>query len=474
MTSIKRKFSDISAEEKFETFIHGTIYIGGTKWRTLLILILATKFNSLCLLNPEIIDEKGQLIHHHLPKLGENQYDIENYGRRKVEPVDTYGIKWQVVERKNREGKSELTGVLLLPLILQDSFENFYNATKSCLERGDSKHILDRPNPYTFTILDRNLKRRRIENDYDAILEGEEFPDIENPKYILSNAPNHDSKGSNHDSKGSKYIEYDPYQDDNYVPSDSDTSDDSSEEEDTTYEGNDEELPFKVPVSKNVSRKGPRYIIMPMGIVAYIRGNKNGHAIVLVFDRKTAKIYHFDPNGDSEIEEYLENEMLKQIKKAFQGFYKNLVYPESRRLPLVVRASKRICISGPQAAQEETLESSEDFKIFTDFVNEKHPKSSKKYIDAYKYKMSGTCTVWSFIYMYLLLYYPDAESEDIIRIMIKKDLNLNNILSKIVHILSTIIITIIEGNMEYADIIKYIKQKDIQEALSIEKFFDKP
>ena len=468
----KKKFEDISQAEKYSMYQQSTfIHMGMFSWDILLTLILTTQFDSLCLISPELIDSERQFVHH--PSIFKEYFDdVDSKGFEKLRQtamgdsttqheINAAAVLWQVVEKKNRQGNPEITGTLLLPLILMGSFKNFCDIVVNCLDHPGVKG-LDRKAPHKveWRKTDDGLYKKS-DPEYDAAILG----DSDFPRESVEPSDSDDSDNED------PIIEYNPANDEDYVPTE-DENEDTDEDEDSDTSEED----FS---DSKTCNTGGRYIIIPLSIEYYndIEPDKNsGHAAVLVFDREKAQIQHFDPNGDSTMPFYLEDGMFDQIMKSFKGFYKKLCYPHAAKLPLTIRKSKDVCYNGPQVNQDFGLKKSKEMIRMSAFLRKKYGKrKADKYIKEYEDKMMSCCTVWSFMYMYMVLYYPNADTDEIATIMATTEKEtLHDIIAEVIHILSSLIHTIYQEELAYRDIISLLSSKHVRESLAIEKYFAKP
>jgi len=425
-----------------------------------------------------VINEERKLIHYPGLISDEANHKPEEHKRlggvglpNLLEEIDESALYWQVIEQKSVRRGLSITGTLLLPKILLGNYDRFYRSARNCLDmKFMGEFHSEQPIEYNWrsTIIKRK-KRKKGKKKYNEYDPKNEI--IRNYRNILI--------------RGKLLPEEDEEDDDNeeYIPPLN--SQEVEEEYSEDYEV--KEKPFTLPrPTKSESKtsefnKGPRYIIMPI-TVAYRTmerpaKEKYSHSEVMVFDRKKALLQQFDPNGDSEIGEYLEDEMLKQIKNAFQGFYKNLVYSEAINLPLTIKASKDVCPLGPQYLQSLGIEESSDLRYVRKFLHGRYPEEEhEEYLSTYKEYMEGTCSMWSFVFIYLTLYYPDADTEEIIRIMIKPShKRLHDIISGIISSFSYFIYLLTENGMEnYVDIVEHLSKDEVLASFNVEKYFDSP
>ena len=520
MASMKRKLDDMDQGEIYELFNEEVFpNMGHQEWTIMMILVLAAKFNSLCLFVPSILSEDRKFVNHPTFVKHYDYYDKNNYqkltgeGNSEVSyDIEEFALEWNIVEKVNREGKRELTGILLLPEILQDSFENFYNAMIKCLEIQFSRKVENKKlpipkwvkipgiNPEDLEDEDRaeyeyykSMFNQKDSIDSDSKSNQQSKKEIEIEEDVEEDVEaEEDDKGDediyNTDSKRSKReieVEDDEDDEDDEDIYNTDDEDEDQEEFDRIYDNGSileevDEVPFrKTPPQESafIDHKGPRYIIMPL-IITYTKAKRrsqkpsSSHAAVLIFDRQEALLRHFDPNGNTNLSYYLEDEMIRQIRNAFQGFYKNLVYPECKNTLAIVRSSY-VCELGPQMKLE--IGKGKYSKRLLTYMEKTF--SSSKYEqkeEEYEKIMSETCTVWSFIFMYLTLYYPDADTDEIMELMSEPEPEeLEDILFEVVTDLAQLSKYIMNHDLSYEEIIDVILDGiENDNVFDIENLFD--
>jgi len=445
--------------------------MGTSIWILLLTLILSIKFDSLCLLAPEIIDENRNLIHHKKwYQIEEENFKPEDYKRQGglgsppyvFETINTFALEWQVVGKYSRRGES-VTGTLLLPKILLGDYDKFYRSAKRCLENKFTRTFhSEQPLDYNWrsTSTKRFKRGKERVQDYKDTARYQVISDYRQ-KILTGKLYPEDIKGDR------------DYQPPKFHQQEVDEEYNSDLEE--------EELPSSLNHSpKDHKEEGPRYIIMPVKM-SFSTDREEGevfaHSVVIVFDRKKAQLRHFDPNGHTSEPRLLQDEMLRQIKNAFQGFYKHLVYSESINLPLTIKASKDVCPIGPQYLQIQGIQASDDIERMRNFIIRNYPKEKhEEYMNNYESKMANTCSMWSFVFMYLSLYYPNADTDEIINIMTKTSpVDLHDVISRLIGGFSYLIYMFLEhGIVNYSDIVERLKNDNVLASFNVEKYFDPP
>jgi len=495
MASRKRKFEDISTEDKYNLYMNETEnYLGTYRWSSLMILVLATKFDSLCLFVPGIINEDRKFTHHALLSQTFTEYREQEYNQLTGEGSSGFeynmgfeGLIWTITKRLYKHKPAELTGVLLLPEILRDDMSLFYDQINKCIEKKFTKELDDRKlSPPKWRKLP-GYKRRKLtvdeKEDEDAVQDYKEYALYKTTFNQKDSPVDQEYVGTEEDDDDD--TEY-------YIP-----DDELAEREELDILADKRSLEYEVqespPKFKPVSiltkthrffsgTQGPRYIILPLTVIYHMDYRRSGdenksetiaHAEVLIFDRKKAILQQFDPNGDTRNKEYLEKEMINQLKNAFQGFYKNLLYLGSEGLPLKVIRSKKICMNGAQAKL--SIGKGRESKRMMEYIKKKTGNKSAQKIKDYIYTMQGTCTMWSFIFMYLMMYYPDTDYEKIIEIMIKPtSKELDDIIFKVTTEFALIADYIAQLDLNYRQIIEVLKEGTFDHILNIQTLFGKP
>jgi len=502
--SIDQKSYDMMSINEKQEILMGEVSprISFPYWITIMILILASKFDGLCLFSPNIINEDRKFIHHSSMPETFVEYRKKQYrklfGKGKTSfshEIDDSAMIWSVTERINKD-KRTLNGTLLLPKILLDSYHNFYEQIKRCLDTKFTRKLENKKLPPPKW---RKIQMRRVNPD------SEEYDEHEYYKYVL---------GVNDEIQDGEDVKEDDEEDDDYEGDEDNKSDSKVDEIDTDEDDEDyippsdeerikekrlDRLYDKISLAKEVDEsppeftpigyyqiikrfftgnEGPRYIIMPLAVnfirKRYSKIKSTSHAEVLVFDRKRALIQHFDPNGYTP--DHLVEEMLEQIRLAFNEFYENLVYSEAKGLKLTVRSAHQICPIGPQLKLEPG-KGQEAKKILDSLIDEcRNQEDIKSVMKSYSYILDNSCTVWSFMYMYLSLYYPNVDSEKIIEIMSKPDPGeLEDILIKVTIELALITSEYIDiYSSSYAEVIQILSSGVLNHLLQIQDLFEKP